>query len=59
MLNEKIEDFVKRMELSGVLFEVENGFLKAKNTANMSGADMIEMSKLDRKGDLTKYLSER
>lgn len=59
MLNKKIEDFVKRMELSGVLFEVENGFLKAKNTANMSGADMIEMQKLDRKGDLTKYLSER
>ena len=58
-MSKKVEEFVKRMQSSGVSLTVEGGIVVARNTAGMSGKDIIEISKLDKNGDLTKYLSLR
>lgn len=58
-MSKKVEEFVKRMELSGVVLLVDGGTVVARNTSGMSGNDIIEMAKLDKNGELTKYLSLR
>lgn len=57
-MSKKIEEFVKRMQSSGVKLNVEGGIVVARNTAGMSGKDIIEMAKLDKNGELAKYLSQ-
>lgn len=56
-MSKKVEEFVKRMQSSGVSLTVEGGVVVARNTAGMSGKDIIEMAKLDKNGELSKYLS--
>ena len=56
-MSKKVEEFVKRMQSSGVSLTVEGELVVARNTAGMSGKDIIEMSKLDKNGELAKYLS--
>ncbi|UVX29553.1 hypothetical protein PRB81_gp52 [Klebsiella phage VLCpiS13f] len=58
-MSKKVEEFVKRMQSSGVSLTVEGGVVVARNTAGMSGKDIIEMAKLDKNGELAKYLSPR
>lgn len=58
-MSKKVEEFVKRMQSSGVNLAVEGGVVVASNTAGMSGKDIIEMAKLDKNGELAKYLSLR
>lgn len=58
-MSKKVEEFVKRMQSYGVNLTVEGGVVVARNTAGMSGRDIIEMAKLDKNGGLTKYLSPK
>ena len=58
-MSKKIEEFFKRMQSSGVKLTVDGGVVVAHNTAGMSGKDIIEMAKLDKNGELAKYLSLR
>ena len=58
-MSKKVEEFVKRMQSSGVSLTVEGGIVVARNTAGMSWKDIIEMAKLDKNGELAKYLSLR
>ncbi|MHA1118208.1 hypothetical protein [Enterobacter kobei] len=57
MIN-KIVAFVKRMEEQGRTLEVNGNFVVVTPAAGLSITDMLEMQNLNKKGELTDYITK-
>ncbi|MCK6961303.1 MULTISPECIES: hypothetical protein [Enterobacter] len=57
-MSNKIVAFVKRMEEQGRTLEVNGNFVVVIPAAGLAISDMMEMQKLNKKGELADYISK-
>lgn len=51
-----MKDFIERMKKEGRKLSVQGEFVVAEPAAGMKLADILEMQKLNKKGELAEYL---
>lgn len=56
-MSKPIADFVKRMEEQGRSLEVHGNFVVITPSAGLAISDMMQMQKLNKKGELAEYVT--
>lgn len=56
-MSQSIVEFVKRMDEQGRTLEVNGNFVSISPAAGLAISDMMEMQKLNKKGELAEYIA--
>ncbi|EPJ1886626.1 hypothetical protein ACTE63_004526 [Enterobacter asburiae] len=57
-MKQSIADFLKRMEEQGRSLAVNGNFVSISPTSGLAMADLMEMQKLNKNGELAEYISK-